>query len=107
MIAVLGVIVLAGMCLGVAVLSAVAGRHPDRAAVLVVLAAAAGAVGLLLVLAAGILTLGLAGAESTSDRGGGATYDPIRVVAGLAVAASLLLLAGWLVRSGEWDLSLD
>ena len=103
MIALIGVAVLAVAGVGIAVLSAVAGRSPDRAAVMVVLAAAAGGVGLLLVLTLGLLTLGLAGSEAAGEPGPTVAYDPVRTVAGLAGAGVLLLVAGWLKRTGDWD----
>lgn len=90
----------------VTVLSTVAVRRPDRAA-MILLVTVAGAAASATVTA--LLALMIAGLENdvtpavvTAARGPVA-YDPLRVAIGLGGAAVLLGIAGWLVRTGDWQ----
>jgi hypothetical protein len=100
-IVVIGVAVLGVAAISIAVLSTIGARHPDRAAMIVVLGAAAGGM-----FAVGFLILGLLGAglRGTAEpaAAGAVQHDPQRVIAGLAGAVVLLGVAAWLIRTGDW-----
>lgn len=102
MIALAGVVVLAVAGVGVAVLSATAARHPDRAAMLVVLAAAAGGIFALFVLLLGLTGIGVTGQGAPRTAHLAVRYSPPRLAAGISVAAAFLVAAAWLIRSGDW-----
>jgi hypothetical protein len=104
-IPVLAVMALAAFAVGAAVLATVAARHPERAAiglVLVVALAAAGVVILGLTLS-GIASVEQALADSAMRRHGAVDLDPVRAGVCGVVAMVLLTAAGWLVRIGDWD----
>lgn len=102
---VLAVMALAAFAVGAAVLATVAARHPERAAiglVLVVALAGAGVVILGLTLS-GIASVEQALAGSALRRHGVVDLDPVRAGVGGVVAVILLAAAGLLVRTGDWD----
>jgi hypothetical protein len=101
-IAIAGALALAAAALAVAVLSAVAGRNPDRAAMLVVLSAAAGGIATFGLGVLGSLVLGLAPPRAVGVMHGVVHYVPQRVTAGLVFAAVLVAVAAWLIRTGDW-----
>ena len=101
MIAIAGVMVLAGAGLAIAVLSAISARHPDRAAMLVVLAVAGGGFGLFLVGVMGLLGVGAPGAPATPQAAVVSVSKP-RLILGLGTAVVLLGVAGRLIRTGDW-----
>jgi hypothetical protein len=102
MIALAGVAVLAVAGVAITVLSAVAGRHPDRAALLVVLVAAAAGMAAFGLVILAVLTFGLGPQAANPIGGRAAGYAPLRLAAGLAVATILALTALWLIRAGDW-----
>jgi hypothetical protein len=101
-IAIVGVVVLGLAGIAIAVLSAIAGAHPNRAAMVMVLVMAGGGL-LFAVLGLGLLVTGIGRGTGTSGAAIPIVYEPKRVVGGLVVAGGLLLLATWLIRSGDWD----
>lgn len=99
------VVALAAFSIGAAVLTTVATSHPERAAGIVAVAAAVGAVALV---AFGLLVLGVGSVESALDapsgRGGGPVdIHPVRASAGLVTAFVLLATAVRLVVTGDWS----
>lgn len=102
MIAVVGVLFLAGAGAGIALISAVAATHPDRAAMIVVLAAAAGGFGVFLLGVVGLLGVTGLGSVGTPQPGG-VNLNPQRLAIGLAAAAALVAAAIVLIRTGDWD----
>lgn len=103
MIAVVGALGVAVAGVAATILSTAAGRRPDRAAVAIVLVVAgAGAFPVLLILL-GLMIVGMedggTGVRSAYDA---VRYDPRRVAVGLGAAAALLVVAAWLIRTGDW-----
>lgn len=101
MIAVIGVAVLGGAAIGIALLSAIAANHPNRAAMVLVLGAAAGGMLVIAMLSIGVLGMSFRGAPAVTAAA--VQHHPQRVVAGLAGAVVLVAVATWLIRSGDWD----
>lgn len=104
MIVIAGVLFLAVAGLGVAVLSATAGSSPNRAAMMVVLGAAGAGMATFLMLLASTVLFGLRGPP---PGGPAAPSVPVpslpRLVSGLALAAVLVVIAGVLIRTGDWE----
>jgi hypothetical protein len=100
-IVIAGVMLLAVAGVGIAIISAVAANHPDRAAMTVVLVAAGGAFSLFL-----LGVLGLVGVDAGGSIGHPPQADvpvsPQRLALGLSTAVVLVSVAVWLVRTGDW-----
>jgi hypothetical protein len=104
-IAIAGVLFLAAAGVGVAVLSAVVAKSPERAAMMVVLAAAGAGMATLPMLLVSMAVLGLGGAPQPGPPAVVvmANGSMPRLAAGMALAATLLVVAGRLIRSGDWE----
>lgn len=104
MIVIAGVLGLAATGLVVAVLSAVAASAPDRAALMVVLGAAGAGVAAFLMLLVSTLLFGLGAPPAAGDPLPSVTVPSLpRLVTALAVAALLVVIAGVLIRTGDWE----
>ncbi len=98
------VVGLAAFSVVTAVLTTIVTRHPERAAALVVVGLAVGAVG---IVGLGLLMIGVGGMETALQgaavrRGGTVDIHPVRAIVGLTTAGLLLATAARLVRTGDW-----
>lgn len=99
------VVALATFSIGAAVLTTVATRHPERAAGIVVVGAAVGAVALV---GFGLLVVGVGSMQSALDAsgavsgGGRVDVHPVRASVGLTTAGVLMATAVRLLLAGDW-----